>query len=130
MFIPDSISALVYGLKHDTIWTLGVWASAILGMLTMIPHNDTYQSVAFIACACLAMVGIMPLVKGQHNTLHNIFGISACGLSQLWVGLVGNWEFLIVWWVLYAISLVITKPKWCFVAEVWCIISIIFALCN
>jgi len=129
MTIPDSISALVYGMKHDIWWILGVWAVAGCGLATMIPHSSTYAGIAFASCFCLALVGAMPLVKGEHNTLHNIFGIAACLLSQLWVFLVGNRIHLFFLWTLYLIVLLLLlinnkETKWCFFAEIWCFISI------
>lgn len=126
--LPESISAL--STKRSTLWTLCMWLATIVALLTLSLHNEQYQTIAFLSCACLGMVGIMPLIEGKHNTLHNIFGVSACLLNQAWVGLVYSWEFLIVWWVLYAILLYFAKSKWCFVAEIWCVLSTIFALCN
>lgn len=123
MEIPESISAL--SKKHGPLWTLCIWVITFLGMCAMVPYNDTYSIVAFLSCSCLGFVGIMPLIEGQHNTVHNILGIGACLLSQLWCGLVGGGYPLIIWWVLYVILLPFFKSKWCFFAEIWCLISII-----
>lgn len=122
MKIPESISAL--SKKHSSLWTLCMWVITFLGMCAMVPYNDTYSIVAFLSCSCLGFVGIMPLIEGQHNTVHNILGIGACLLSQLWCGLVGSWQLLIIGWVLYSVLLPLFKSKWCFFAEIWCLVII------
>lgn len=120
MTIPDSISAL--SRKHSIRWTLCMWASAFVGACVL--TNQEYGWWAFAACACLAIVGCMPLMQGKHNTLHNIVGALSCLLSQTWVALAGVWWRLVLWWLLYLMLLPVIKTKWCFIAEVWCVTSV------
>lgn len=131
--IPDSISALVYKMRHPWLWTLGMWAVAFFGCWTMIPYNESYAGVAFASCACIAFVGAMPLIPGEHNTLHNIIGIIGCLLSQLWVALAGDWQVLFLWWWAFVIILLAMVKyglgwKWCLVAEMWCLLAVVFVL--
>ena len=133
--IPDSISALVYGMKHSIFWTLGVWTFAALGLVFMLPYDENYASVAFLSCDCIVIVGAMPLIKKEANTLHNIFGIVGCLLSQLWTAIAGDISFLYQWWVLYPLLLIALflfgyERKWCFFAEIWCAVSIIYTLLH
>ena len=121
--IPDSISAL--SKEHGIKWTLCMWLSSFIGMCSLTTLDKGWW--AFAACVCLAIVGCMPLIQGKHNTLHNIFGILACALSQLWIVLSGNWIILLLWWIIYLIILPFIKSKWCFFAEIWCLASVI---CN
>lgn len=127
--IPESISSLVYNLKYPIIWTLGIWILALIGFLTMVDFNETYSGIAFASCAFLTFVGAMPLIKYEKNTLHYVFGILTCIFSQLWVLLAGDWITLLVLWIMYGIWMIITKGnKWCFLAEIWCLLNIIIAL--
>jgi hypothetical protein len=100
-----------------------MWASSFIGMCTLTTLDEGWW--AFAACVCLAIVGCMPLMQGKHNTLHNIIGALSCLLSQTWVALAGVWWCLVLWWLLYLMLLPVTKTKWCFIAEVWCITSVI-----
>ena len=70
--IPDSISALVYGMKHSIFWTLGVWTFAALGLVFMLPYDENYASVAFLSCACIVIVGAMPLIKKEANNTNPV----------------------------------------------------------
>ena len=100
---------------------------AFSGFYFMIEHNKQLSALAFLACSSLAFVGAMPLVKNQKNTLHNILGTVAAILSQLWVFLdqYPDYKWLLIVWIIYAILLLILKNKWCFVAELICIGTVV-----
>ena len=123
MKIPESISAL--STKHNILWTFCMWILSFTGICFMCPFNETFAIIAFLSCACIGFIGLLPLVKDTLNTAHNILGIGGCLLSQLWCGLVGNWQFLIAGWLLYLILLPFMKSKWCFFVEIWCLLNII-----
>lgn len=128
MEIPDSISAMVYNTKHSILWTLAIWLVAFIALIPMMTYDERYSAIAFASCVSIALVGTMPLAKNENNTLHNIFGISGCLFSQLWAALSGDWRDIALWWSLYIIPLIVNKDKWCFFAEIWCIISVIYTL--
>lgn len=128
-WIPDSISATVYGMPHPFIWTLCVW----VGGGTILPlmlscSGDNWQWLAFLSCACLLLVGAMPLIKGNHNTLHNVLGALSCVLGQIWCAVMWNWVYVLIGWGIFVLTLPIWTKKWCFVAEIICIINTIVAI--
>lgn len=61
--IPDSISALVYKMRHPWLWTLGMWAVAFLGCFTMIPYNESYAGVAFASCAWIESYTVIVITQ-------------------------------------------------------------------
>ena len=128
---PESISALVYSMKHPYLWTLMVWAIAIIGYILM--ASKPFIPLSFISCACIAFVGCMPLIKGEHNTLHWILGILGCVFSQIWCICVAGILPMLMWWYLYCILLTtlicIEKANtWCFWLELWCMIGVLIVL--
>ena len=132
MKIPDSISAMVYSMRHPYLWTLMVWAIAVVGYLLMCMTSKDYVPVAFTYLACISFVGCMPLISGEHNTMHWAFGITGCAASQLWCLLVAmdnSWQVVEIWvtaWVLYGIIMLCAFFKhWCFWMEVWCMLATI-----
>lgn len=118
--LPESISAL----SKSVMWTVCMWVAAFVVLWLMCKVGEPW--IAFSACACLVMVGVLPLKEDSKNIAHYVFAIGAAGLSQLWCGITGEWFWLVIWWLIYGISLPIIKSKWCFIAEIWCIISVIF----
>ena len=111
-------------MKYPWLWTIMIWVIALLGLITMLPYNEKYQSIAALSCGSLGFVGAMPLIKNDKNLLHNVLAMIAGISSQLWVALVWDWETLAAWWTAYLIPLLINKNKWCFWAEIWCLVSI------
>lgn len=73
---------MVYTMKRPYLWTLMVWAIAAVGYWLMATVGNV--PVAFLYLASIVFVGAMPLIKGKHNTLHWICGITGCAASQLW----------------------------------------------
>lgn len=130
MTIPDSISAMVYSMKRPHLWTLMVWAIAVAGYWLMAATSERLVPLAFAACACIVFVGCMPLIRGNHNTLHWVFGVTGCVLSQLWCALVAGLWPLLAWWagwcVVMGVLWAVGKGRvWCFVMEVWCMASVL-----
>ena len=127
--IPDSISAMVYNMKHPYLWTLMVWAIAAIGYTLMVSKSEQLIPLAFASCACISFVGCMPLIKGEHNTLHWVFGITGCVLSQLWCILVAGICRLLIWWWLWCVLVIILiciqqARTWCFWLEIWCMMAV------
>jgi hypothetical protein len=81
MKIPDSISAMVYDMKYPWMWTIFIWILAFIGLFNMLPCNKLYESIAFLSCGCLGLLGAVPLIKGEKNTAHYILAIIAGILS-------------------------------------------------
>ena len=81
MKIPDSISAMVYDMKYPWMWTIFIWVLTFIGLFNMLPCNELYESIAFLSCGCLGLLGAVPLIKGERNTAHYILAIIAGILS-------------------------------------------------
>ena len=81
MKIPDSISAMVYDMKYPWMWTIFIWVLTFIGLFNMLPCNELYESIAFLSCGCLGLLGAAPLIKGEKNTAHYILAIIAGILS-------------------------------------------------
>ena len=126
--IPNSISSMVYGMKHPSMWTIPIWGIATLGLLTMPQYDRYYAGMAFASCACLVFCGAMPLVRNESNLLHNILGIAACVTSQLWCVFAGEWYVPFVLWAEYLLMLPFMEGKWCFWAEVMCLFVVVVTL--
>ena len=120
--IPDSISAL----SKSVMWTVCMWIVAFVVLWFMCRVGKPW--VAFSACACLVMVGVLPLKEGSKNIAHYVFAVSSAVLSQLWCGLMGEWQLLAWMWIGYICLLPILKNKWCFVAEVFCVASVLITI--
>ena len=128
--IPDSISALVYHMKHPWLWTIMIELSVFILLPLMCGFSDTYSIIAFSSCACMGFVGVMPLFIKETKVAHYFFAILGALLSQLWCVLVGNWLVILGWWALYLVFLGILAitgyaDKWCLFAELWCIAGIL-----
>lgn len=120
--LPESISAL----SKSVMWTVCMWIAAFVVLWFMCRVGEPW--IAFCACMCLVMVGALPLKEGSKNIAHYVFAIGAALLSQLWCGLMGEWQFLAWMWIGYVCLLPILRNKWCFVAEVWCVINVLLCL--
>ena len=120
--LPDSISQL----SKSAWWTVGMWVTAFVIQYFMGRCGETW--LAFAACASLVAVGMLPLKEDSKNIAHYVFAVSSAVLSQWWCWVVGDWRMLVVWWIAYAVLLPVTMTRWCFVAEVWCIISVLLCL--
>ena len=120
--IPDSISAL----SKSVMWTVGMWAAAFVVLFFMCRVGEPW--VAFSACTCLVMVGVLPLKEGSKNIAHYVFAVSSALLSQLWCGLIWEWQLLAWMWIGYVCLLPILKNKWCFVVEVLCVVNVLITI--
>lgn len=120
--LPESISQL----SKSAWWTVGMWVTAFVIQYFMGRCGETW--LAFAACASLVMVGVLPLKEGSKNIAHYVFAVSSAVLSQLWCGLMGEWQMLAWLWIGYICVLPVIKNKWCFVAEVFCVINVLLCL--
>lgn len=120
--LPESISAL----SKSVMWTVCMWVASFVVLWLMCQCGEPW--IAFCACACLVMVGVLPLKEDSKNIAHYVFAILSCVLSQVWVGMMGEWQMLGWLWIGYICLLPILKNKWCFVAEVWCVISVLYTI--
>lgn len=122
---------MVYSMKRPHLWTLMVWAIAAVGYWLMAATSERLIPLAFAACGCIAFVGCMPLIRGEHNTLHWVLGISGCALSQVWCLLVGGLWPLLAWWSVWLVAMGVLWAAghgrvWCFVMEVWCMAAVVY----
>ena len=133
--MPDSISALVFVFKYKWLWTVWIWA---VSLLTLIPAIDRLsqigmEALGFGSLACLVFCGAMPLVDKENTTMHWVFGVSGCWLSQGCVRFIDyNWMSAWMLFVFLYLSSYIQPEGWLgkamkgkgvFVAEVVCYIS-------
>ena len=132
MKIPDSISAMVYTMRHPHMWTLMVWAIAAIGYWLMCSASEDYVPLAFVSMACIGFVGAMPLIKNDSNTLHWVCGIGGCVLSQVWCVVTAMAKplpavgLLVTAWAVYGVVMVCARGrKWCFWLEVWCMAMVV-----
>lgn len=116
--IPDSISQL----SNSVWWTVVMWVTAFVVLFFTCKVGEPW--IAFCACASLVAVGMLPLKEDSKNIAHYVFAVLSCVLSQVWVGMMGEWQFLAWMWVGYICLLPILGNKWCFVAEVWCLVAV------
>ena len=136
--IPDSVSAMVYALPHAWryLWTVWLWAVSMLLLPSLMDRLGSYwQFIGFLWCASMAFCGALPLIKGEDNQLHYVFGIAAGVLSQACVLVLCPWWLAA--WVVYLVFLhkgafVDLTGMWygknVFVAETICYVSLVGAL--
>lgn len=124
---------MVYSMKHPVLWTVMVWAIAVVGYVMMCMTGEDHVPVAFVYLSCIAFVGAMPLIKGDHNTMHWLFGITGCAASQLWCVLqcaaadsITPLCSVVTLWALYLVIMLCARMRhWCFWMEVWCMAAVI-----
>lgn len=133
--LPDSISALVYGLPRAWQWVWIVWMWAV-SLTTCIPlieaMPDGLQWIAFAALCCLMFCGAMPITFKEQHTAHNILGTAGGILLQVCV-LILNWRWLLLWVIFVILMGKSTLPdqdlpkcldgKGVTVAEVFCYVA-------
>ena len=131
--LPDSISAMVYGLEspHRWIWILWMWAVSLvtcIPFIEVLPEN--WKAMGFLTLVCLGFVGAMPLVEKEKNTSHYSFGISAGILSQIVVAMICPWWLLL--WATFPVCGILGiafGEKSTLVAEIICYATMIGCLC-
>ena len=134
--LPDSISALVFVFKYKWLWTVWIWA---VSLLTLIPAIDRLshigmEALGFGSLACLMFCGAMSLVDKENTTMHWVFGVSGCVLSQICVWFIDyNWLSAWMLFVFLFLSSYVQPDSWLgkamngkgvFVAEVVCTVSL------
>lgn len=135
--LPTSISHMVFDLQrpYQFVWTLfiGSMAFGICPSLLEVLDGSPFQFVGFLTIASLAFVGVMPLIKHDPNTAHNILAVAAGIGSQLCVLLICPWWLLI--WSLFLVVVLfpvrILEGKGIFILELLCYITLISSvLCQ
>lgn len=104
--LPDSISAMVYSFPRQWqwVWIVWMWFVAFMVCIPAIEFlADTWKFLGFFTLVCLSFCGAMPLKKHEQNMTHNIFGVSAGILSQLYVALVSPC-WLLSWLLFVAVA--------------------------
>ena len=101
--VPDSISSMVYELKHKWVWS--VWLCAV--SLTLMPVlidtlPDYVRFVGFLTICCLLGCCITPLIRKELQGVHNMLAIMAGLLSQICVILICPW-WMLAWTGMIAI---------------------------
>ena len=138
--IPDSVSAMVYALPKgwQYLWTVWLWVVSMLLLPPLMEKLGSYwQFLGFLWCASMVFCGAIPLVKGEQNTAHNVFGIAAGIVSQACVLVLCPWWY-ICWFIMlifvmtnkFKDSISILYDKSCFIAEVICYISLVGSLLS
>lgn len=95
--IPESISAIVFTMKHPWLWSVWLWASTLTlapSLLNALPEK--WQFFGFLALASLLFTGVFPLIDKEHKRWHYILSITAGVLLQLCVLFICQW-WLILW---------------------------------
>lgn len=138
---PESISSMVYLLPEGSwryVWTVWIWCIALMiGPSLIEAMPERCQFVAFFTMACLSFCGAMPLIRGDRNTAHNIFGMSAGVLSQVCVAIISLW-WLLSWCMFLPILIdfyVNRVNRWysgkeVFLAECVCYVSMVGSLLS
>ena len=133
---PESISSLVYGMKHKWLWS--VWIVAV-GMLLfprlMYKMPEMWQFVGFLMILALIGTALTPLFVKEKRTAHYIIG-SILGLLVLaCVYIISPWWLLALMPVVPLTGMSISDdcPKWLdgkilFFAELACLIALYCAL--
>ena len=98
--LPDSISAIVFGLRHPWAWSVWLWSVTV----TLAPSlfeamPDEYRVFAFLTVALLAFIGAFPLFDKEHVRWHYILGLLSGVFSQACVWYICPW-FLLLWIVM------------------------------
>lgn len=139
--LPESVSSLVYVFRDRWLWTLWMWAVALL---TLIPTTDLLSRIGmeflgFGTMVCLMFCGSMPLFDKEHVRWHWITGVSGCILSQLCVLMICPW-WLLMWLLMVFVALCciagyndtddecVFQGKGVFLAECICYVSLMGAM--
>lgn len=97
--LPDSVSAMVYGLKPkwQWLWIVWMWGVAFtLAPALIAAMPDRWRFVGFLFIGSLVFCGGMPLTANEPNRGHYAFAIAAGIFSQLCVLILCPW-WLMVW---------------------------------
>lgn len=110
--LPPSISEMVFDLPTMWQWVWTAWLAivdifAAPALFEAMPEN--WQFVGFFFIGSLLFVAAMPLVRKSRNKAHERLAIAAGVFSQLCVGILCPWFFLM--WIVFAIIPFFDK-KW------------------
>ena len=114
--LPESMSALVYGLpkRQQWLWTLWIWSVAVTVGIPLIDRmkGEMFQFLAFFTMVSLVFCGAIPIVRNERNTVHYGLAIVAGVSSQLCVVLIEPLWLLVLPVVLafVAVAAMVQKP--------------------
>ena len=124
--IPESISAMVWGLKGDLKWLWSIWLLAV-SILTFVPAIEILDTnglgiIGFLSMVCISFVAILPLFDREHVMWHNIFAIIGGVLSQVSVALINPW-WLLMWLITPIVFIKPLRSKYVMILEIICYVS-------
>lgn len=99
--LPDSLSAMALGrgVGRRALWTLWIYAAAGLmcyPLFCLVPGW-----MAWLTVLMWLTVGTIPLIRGERNTEHYVYGVAAGAMSQVCVVPVNaSWLWLWLVWLL------------------------------
>lgn len=129
--LPDSISAIVFDLKHPWAWSIWLWAVTFTlapALLDAMPND--YQVFAFGFLACMLFTGICPLFDTGKRRWHYPLAFIGGVFSQVCVWYICPW-WLFLWLALIAfvgIALKWVCSKVVILMEMTCYLGIIGAI--
>ena len=128
--IPESISAIVWQMKHKWLWTIVIEISSVAMMMLMMTasnSNNVLEMISFASCTSIAFVGAMPLFIKETNDAHYALATIGAVLSQAWCLMVA-WHdqctlmLYLGLWILAAMLIRDFRKYWCLIAEVFAIV--------
>ena len=107
--IPYSVSATYYPLEHKFIFALAMIGTGMLLMPVIINKTpENIQSIAFMSCAGIIIVGISPNFREDfEGKIHQSGALMCIVGSQIWTFIMSPYSLLI--WPCYLIYTVIMK---------------------
>ena len=101
--VPESVSAMVYDLKHKWVWSAWLCAVSLTLMPALIDALPDYvRFIGFLTVCCLLGCAVTPIIRQDLRNVHNMLGVCAGVLSQLCVAFVCPW-WLLAWTGMIAI---------------------------
>ena len=130
--VPESISSLVYKMKHKWVWS--VWMVAV-GMLLfpqlMKRMPEMWQFVGFLMILALIGTALTPIFIKEKEKVHYVLSIVLGILSQVCVLIISPW-WILLWLVMVALIIMWINnniPAWMegkglFFVEVICMLAL------
>ena len=137
--LPDSVSAMVFDLPRNGQWLWTAWMALVAltlapALFEAVPEN--WGITAHVFVTSILFVAVMPLIKGEKNTAHNVLGIVGGIFSQVCVYLVCAWWLLVLVLMVALVAAVfasyndalyvpkVADGKGVFIAESLCAVSL------
>lgn len=112
--IPSSISATFYSLEHKFWFGFSMIVSSFIllpGILEITPEK--YQSISFLACLGMVLIGSAPNFKWceVQRMIHATGAVMVLLFSQILVSIINPW-FLLPWIPYIICSIIGTERNW------------------